>query len=194
MNYKDYNDYEILYKVREKDEEALYAIFDKYDAVIKKYANKYYGFAKDYGVDINDLIQEGRIAVNKAIMSFNSDSNSLFYSYLLLCLERHLISFCRNISSGKNSVLNSSVSVDNLYFISDCNSSTDDMLNNLVDSNLFIDCKNKLDFCDSNIFELRFNGFSYKEISVLLDLKISYIDTRLCKIRKTLQGIKDKYY
>ena len=31
------------------------------------------------------------------------------------------------------------------------------------------------DFLDSNIFELRYNGFSYKEISRLLDVSIQIL-------------------
>ena len=37
------------------------------------------------------------------------------------------------------------------------------------------------------IFELKFNGFSYVEISQLLDLSISMVDSRLCRARKVMQ-------
>ena len=57
----------------------------------------------------------------------------------------------------------------------------------------FIMYKNSFKFLDSNIFELRYNGFSYKEISQLLDISFSCVDSRLCKIRKSLQLMKDKF-
>ena len=38
-----------------------------------------------------------------------------------------------------------------------------------------------------NIFELRDNCFSYKEISKLLDIAVSTIDGKLCKIRRILK-------
>ena len=47
----------------------------------------------------------------------------------------------------------------------------------------------KLSFEDSCIFELRYNGFSYKEISELLDIPVSTIDGRLSKIRVKLKEI-----
>ena len=51
----------------------------------------------------------------------------------------------------------------------------------------FVSFKNLFDIVESNIFELRYNGFSYKEISKLLDIPVSTIDGKLCKIRRILK-------
>ena len=37
------------------------------------------------------------------------------------------------------------------------------------------------------VFELRFNGFSYLEISQLLEISVSTVDSRLSKARKIMQ-------
>ena len=58
---------------------------------------------------------------------------------------------------------------------------------------MFIRYKNHFDLSYSSILELRYNGFSYREISQLLDLPISTIDGRLYKIRKFLQE-KEKFF
>ena len=50
----------------------------------------------------------------------------------------------------------------------------------------FVYYKSLFNIGDSSIFELRYNGFSYKEISRLLDIPITTVDGRLYKIRKVL--------
>ena len=52
---------------------------------------------------------------------------------------------------------------------------------------LFVQAKNALDFIDSLIFELRLNGFKYKEISMLLDIKESKVDYSIQKARRKLK-------
>ena len=46
MNYKDVNDYEMLYLIGEKDEEAEKTLFGKYRNLILKIAPKYLPFVK----------------------------------------------------------------------------------------------------------------------------------------------------
>ena len=63
MNYKGINDYELIYRIRENnDEEAINDLIYKYEPLIAKLARKYYDSGCQ-GVDINDFMQEGRIAV-----------------------------------------------------------------------------------------------------------------------------------
>ena len=40
MNYKNINDYEVLYMIRENSDDARDLIFQKYSPIIKKIANK----------------------------------------------------------------------------------------------------------------------------------------------------------
>ena len=42
MNYKNYNDYELIYSVREKDDFAFDIIFEKYQPIIKKFATDFF--------------------------------------------------------------------------------------------------------------------------------------------------------
>ena len=51
----------------------------------------------------------------------------------------------------------------------------------------FTEYKNNFEFLDANIFELRFNGFSYKEIARLLDIKPKFLSKRLTLIRNVLR-------
>lgn len=194
MDYKDVNDYELVYRIRENDdEEAINFLIKKYEPIIIKLAKKYFVQAKYQGVDMNDFLQEGRIAVVKALNSYDPNSVSLFYTYVTICINRHFVSYCRNLSSTKNTPLNYSVSDDCLYDIGDFSFEPVEYLNDRLKDDIVIREKNSLKFIDSNIFELRFNGFSYKEIGELLDVSCSVVSRRLCKIKQSLQRVKDKF-
>ena len=70
MDYKQVNDYEVIYMIKENDEEARNLLIRKYKPIINKISNKYISSVKPFGVEIDDLVQEGMIALNKAINTF----------------------------------------------------------------------------------------------------------------------------
>ena len=51
MNYKDYNDYEILSYVAEANGEAIDVMFDKYKPLIQATANRMYCYCKNTGLE-----------------------------------------------------------------------------------------------------------------------------------------------
>ena len=57
MNYEGINDYDLIYKIREhNDENAFYDLVKKYEPIIINCAKKYYLNNPYYGVDLNDYI------------------------------------------------------------------------------------------------------------------------------------------
>ncbi len=189
MDYKTVNDYEVVYMIRESDDDSREILFKKYLPLIGKIAYKYLDKAKQVGIEYDDLIQEGWIALDKALQNFDYSGNVLFFTYAYICIERHIITYCRRNANYKNYPLNNSESDDIIYSIKDNNyepSLEFERYNLEKEVNKFL---NSLDIEYSSVFELRYNGFSYKEISELLDLPISTIDGRIYRIRKDLHKI-----
>ena len=176
------NDNELIYLIKEKDDYSMKLLFNKYKPIVYKLCSIYFIKLKKYGIEFNDLIQEGYYALYKASCKYNSYSNVKFYTYFCNCIRNHLSSYSRDLCVKKHSILNNSLSIDeinyNNYYVEK---------NYMFDKDDFIDIKNLFSFEHSVVFELRYNGFNYKEIARLLDLPISTIDGRLCKIRKTLR-------
>ncbi len=195
MNYKDINDYELVYRIRENvDDDAVVLMMKKYEPIICSYAKKYITFVGGCGADLDDLIQEGRVAVAKAIKSYNPDKSSIFYTYVTICIERAFYSYCRNLTFKKNMVLNDAVSDEGIYnYIADDFSLDNYVINAYNEKNFLLSIRNNFNLIDSSIFELRYNGFSYKEIGKLLDITVGSVDSRLCKMRKALQRDRDKF-
>ena len=183
MDYKNVNDYEVMYMIRENDDMAEYIMYDKYHPLLKKIASKYFLLTNQI-IPFDDLVQEARLGLDGAIKSYSEYNNVLFYTYAKVCIERRLSSFCRNMSSGKHYVFNNSMLDE---FIEDKSDNTDNCLDLLIENEDFVKFKHSLDFIDSNIFELKYNGFTYIEIAQLLDISYRYLMYRIRKIRDKLK-------
>ena len=186
MDYKKINDYEVVYMVRENDEEAREIIFNKYIPIVRRIASDHLALAKMARIEYEDLVQEGLIALNEAINKYNERSGVLFYTFLCVCVERRILTYCRKMNSSKHYLLNTSLDDEYIYSVSD-NDVFEAYFNEINLERKFVSFKNLFDIVESNIFELRYNGFSYKEISKLLDIPVSTIDGKLCKIRRILK-------
>ena len=189
MEYKDLNDYEILYMINENDEFNKKILFDKYKPIILKIANYFYNYMPSNGLEIDDLIQEGYIALDNAIKTYNKDSGVLFYTYVNLCIRRHLSTFCKSNNNYKNYILNNSCNIDDCLDVCDKNVNFNNLDYFMLEADFKLILYN-FDLVDSCIFELKYNGFSYKEISKLLDLPISVVDSRLVKVRKKIKNLR----
>lgn len=193
MQYKDLNDYEVIYRIRENDDLALNEMFLKYEPIVISFAKKYFSFVKKFGMEFEDLLQEGRIAVNNAINTFDASSNTLFYTYVSICIERSMMTISRNLSRKKRLAVINNVDSESLILLPDISYEPSLYVFDKFNKECFICYKNMFEIEDSCIFELKYNGFSYKEISDLLDIPLKLVESRLCKIRKTLQFIRSKF-
>lgn len=193
MNYKQYNDYELIDQIRENSEDSKNIMVEKYHPIIYHLAEEYYHKFSDYGYDFDDFVQEARISFYKALNSYDDRKNSLFYSFVILCIRRGLLSFCRNISNTRKNL-------SSRYFIDLDQCYVEDEKSNF--SNLFSDrefeslCHEailKLPFDIGIILELKLNGFTYREISTLLDIPTSTVEFRCRKARKKLRNMLQIY-
>ena len=71
MNYKNYNDYELIYMVREKDDYSEDILLKKYLPVIKSISSEYYLKYKNYCCEYDDFLQEAMIGFQKALVSYD---------------------------------------------------------------------------------------------------------------------------
>ena len=187
MNYKIYNDYELIDMVRENYELSLDLMTSKYDPIIKKLSKEYYLSFSNYGAEYNDFYQEALLAFISSINKFDESNDCTFYTFVILCIRRKLISFCRRLSCKTKNV-----SLTLLDDIDECPIVDDSVeIEKLVSYSEMEKLLNKFIFdLSSNysyIFELRLNSFSYKEISILLDIPVSTVEYRFRKTRKKLE-------
>ena len=201
-NYKNLNDYEIMYMISENNDDATNLLFTKYKPLIISMAKEYYSKGKRYGLELDDFIQEGYYGLFCAIRQYNTDKNNLFYTYLLVCIRSKMNNLIIKNSSNRQMVLNNSISIydsagDNdlslIDVISDKKATIPDIrveefeLESSIKKVLY-----SLDFDDSIVCELKLNGFTSKDISSLLGISLKCVYNSVLLLKKNLSILIEK--
>ena len=111
MDYKNLNDYELVYQVKEHDEVAYGILLDKYSHLVDMLAKKYIKNNSNIGLEYEDLYQEGMVGIIKALDDYN-ESDTLFYTYASLCAKREMDKTLLYYKRKKHMVLNESISME----------------------------------------------------------------------------------
>lgn len=201
-NYKDLNDYEIMYMISENDEDATNLLFTKYKPLIIKMAKEYYNKSGNCGLELDDFIQEGYCALFSAIKQYNVNKKNLFYTYVIVCIKRKMHNLIVRNANYKNMALNDSVSL--YHNVNDTSLSLIDIIDdkkalkpdvevvNLEFENAIKKMLYDLDFNDSIICELKLNGFTNKDIVALLDIGYGSLNRPLSYLKKNLSILIEK--
>ncbi len=192
MDYRDYNDSELLSYIAENNEEANDIIFKKYEPLIVTMSKRMYRYCKNTGLELNDLIQEGRLGLNIAINSYQINKDVTFYTYARTCIERGIINYIVRSKRQKNKILNESLSLElpdgeqyKLESLFADNSQNPEMqiLEYEREQELINNVKENLTDFEQQVFELRLASFSYKEIAEILEKDSKSVDNALQRIR-----------
>ncbi len=195
MNYKDFNDYELLDHIHSCNEDANEIMIYKYRPLTVNLAKKLIKYCNG-GIDLNDLIQEGLVGLNEAINSFREDKETNFGTYAKLCIERRMYSLVKSTRTYKNKILNESISLEDEEetnidrFLIDNSSNPSDMVEeNDYQENILIELSKQLTDLEKQVFELKKNDFNYKEIAEILDKDPKVIDNTIQRIKTKLKKI-----
>lgn len=195
MNYKELNDFELVYYAKEDNEDANELLYNKYKPLIVAQAAKMYKYTSHCGIEINDLIQEGMLGFSYAINSYDETKNASFYTYAMTCVERKIISAITKANRQKNKFLNESISFDVTLddeskqfdkLLSDDSYNPEKIILGDEQQNELLEVANRvLSDYEYKVFELKLNQFTYTEIAKILEKTPKAIDN-------TLQRIKNK--
>lgn len=195
MDYKDFNDYELLSYIAEGNEDANNIIIKKYEPLINKIAIKMLPYCQNNGLEKSDLIQEGMIGLNHAIDRYQEQEDALFYTYAKKCIERKIISVVVSSNRNKNKILNESISYDDeenllIKFIKSQSPSPEEQILNLeLEEDLLIRIKDVLTDLEEQVFSLLISGFKYREIAEILDKDQKSIDNAIQRIKTKIKNI-----
>ena len=190
MNYKDINDYELIFMVKEQDEEAENILYKKYYYLIRTIIKKYKRVSYILGIDIKDLMQESLIAFSCAIKEYKDDYDTNFSSFLYLCINRRLSNYIRQYNTIKNKTMNNAISIDDdninsylcdnsdpLYLL--CNKENKEIINKVLNKN------------ELYILSLYIDGYKYNEIASTINKSYKYVDGMIQKIKNKLKKVID---
>lgn len=179
----------------EGDSSAVEQLLEKYKPLVRKKARTLYLI----GGDNDDLIQEGMIALYKAIRNFSQKRERSFYSYAEVCIENALYNVIKGANRLKNSPLNSYISLYAPLSSEGDNKTLADTLlaNELINpEDIVIDQENvtdiqstikkKLSPFERQVVELYIEGNNYQQIAEQLGKTAKSIDNALQRIKKKL--------
>lgn len=202
-DYSDYNDFELINYVFENNEDAKEIIYLKYMPVIQNFANKWYTQGQNLGIEKNDLIQEGMIGLTKAMERFKESKDTTFYTFALCCIESSMKDLITISNRQKHKILNESISLnleseegkdfqlidilkvennDPAYLITLKDEET--RLKELLFKNLTSN--------EQEVFYLKYQGFTIKEIADKLNKDYKSIDNTMQRIKNKLNKLKEE--
>lgn len=88
-------------------------LIQSYEYIIKIYIKKFQ-LMRDY----EDVMQEGRIAIFKAIQSFQKNQGANLVTYISVCVKRRLLSYVRNQQTKKETVYRNRISYESIEGVS----------------------------------------------------------------------------
>ncbi|MFI3307117.1 MAG: sigma-70 family RNA polymerase sigma factor [Mycoplasmatota bacterium] len=196
MDYKEFNDFELLSYIGEQNEEANEIMYKKYQPLIKSLARQLFDRNFSNSFELNDLIQEGMIGLNKAIVEFNDSKETIFYTFAYTCIKTTMISYIVKHNRQKNKILNESISLEieeddykkNEFMLEDNSLNPEVVLiNNEFKKELMQIAKNNLTSFELEVFELKLKNFNYKEIAEILKKDSKSIDNALQRIKSKMK-------
>ena len=190
------NDYEILYMVCEGEEINFDLLVNKYRPLIFNIVKEYAKFFKKFGYEIEDLMQLGYITLYKTSHKYDIYNHTMFFTYFKKALNNMIISNIRMNTTRRKEILNQALSYD--AYVPNTKIRYIDLLSdkkevNDINSELII-FKNSMPITESYIFEMFYNGYSKKEISVLLDEDINEIKRKFNKIKEHAFTYKSLFF
>ena len=196
--YSQYSDAQLLTLCHEGDDSATDYLLEKYKGLVRKKARTLYLI----GGENDDLIQEGMIALYKAIRDFEPSRESSFSAFAARCIEHQLYNVIKGANRLKNSPLNSYIS---LYTPaeSDGTTSRETLADTLQPSELInpedilIDQENvsalecaieqELSGFERSVVHLYIEGHNYQQIAALLKKSAKSVDNALQRAKKKLE-------
>jgi len=100
VEFRNYNDYEIIDLIKQGNEEAMNLMFEKYRWLIAKKITKF-----NLTDIFEDCYQEGLMVLHRSVLRFDDQHNKSFTRYFETNLEHHLISVIRS-RQRKNRFMN----------------------------------------------------------------------------------------
>ena len=193
----EYNDYELVSLAKEGNEDAINIIYQKYKPIIVKKSQNMIFRANHHGIEISDIMQEGYIGLEEAIMNFNENDNASFYTFAMLCINRQIINYLRKTTGGRDKILNDAVAIDE-YVEKNMKDDYDTEFSFVYkeyEKDINSEIEKQLTDFEFKVFKMKMDGYSFEEIANNLsrDLKSIYNTFQRIKVKVKKIILSDDY-
>jgi len=193
FQYDSLDDNKLVELSKSGDSSAINQLFINYSDLIRMKTHNFF----ITGADNDDILQEARIGLYKAIKSYDQEKHSSFKTFANLCIERQIISAIKSSNRQKHIPLNSSFSLNVSAFdnnedtevieILDVNTA-EDPLDTITKQEYYRFIESKIDDnlskFEKQVLNMMIEGESYKSIADSLNSNAKSIDNAIQRIRK----------
>lgn len=181
------NDYELIYLAQEGNEDAINQIIQNYKPIVIKKSKDAFCLISHHGIEINDIMQEAYIALKDAIDKYEQGSETLFYTFSNLCIERRISNYIKKNTSKKDRILNDAIYIDDGIenIICEDISIEDNYIYNDDCNHIISDAYKSFTDFEKDVFKLKEKGYTNQEIAHTLNKSIK-------SVYNACQRIKDK--
>lgn len=193
---------ELLEKAKNGDKYAIEKLLVENKQLVNSVVRKYFLI----GGDVDDLLQEGMIALYNAILTYDKSKNSSFSAYAYTVIVRHVISTVKQYNNKKNLPLNEAFNMNNQgaisfsddedevgYTLTSTKPNPENELENLDTYNeLMKQIKLVLSDYENEVLHYYLLGYNYTDIANKLQVMPKSIDNALNRIKNKLNFLKDK--
>ncbi len=195
--YKDITDNQLLDLIKENDEVAFEEIINRYSKKLNTLVATYKPKCLKLGLDISDVYQEGLLGLIEAMRTYDEFKDSTFKTYANILMERTIIDAIKANDNMKNKSLNTAVSLDevdpslnkDLYSKLELAYNIDDKLLEEEDEE---EVRRTLTEFELKVFELKMDGKTNKEISIILDKTPRSIENTIQRIKQKIKETLQK--
>jgi len=190
---------EVVKAAQDGEVNAIEELIDRNMDIV--YAKSRYFFIK--GLDKDDVIQEGRVGLFKAIRDYKEDKEASFRGFAQLCIHRQLVSAIKKANRQKHMPLNNSTSLDKSIdkgeskrtyneVVSDNNHDLEKIFIYQEILNLIMDkIEKNLTKLEYRVFVKYLDNKTYQEISDELNVNLKSVDNALQRARKKVEEIRE---
>lgn len=188
-SYKNISDIELAELAKNGNAGAFTCLSERFMPVLKRRANRY---SSVVGIDIDDFIQEGMLALFRAVKGFDAGMDVQFRTYAITCINNSMNTAIK--SHMKNIAQSSGVSIDGINEeklgpdMQRASVHVEDMFIEQEDSAaLAWQIQSRLSNFERQVLKLYLRGHSYLRISELLNTSAKAVDNALQRVRKKLR-------
>ena len=172
-----------MYKNRGVSEEEIFAT--QYSRLVTRLVRRYFLSGGDY----DDLYQEGMIGLLNAIRKYDPARSDNFEAYASLCIKSRLVDAMRRDISENDKIYQSS---DEFFGIDVCSDPEEKVLAEESAQEIISEISGLLSAFEASVLDLYLEGYTVKEISVILNKTIKSVDNAIVRLRSKLRQYLNK--
>ncbi|MCM1545265.1 MAG: sigma-70 family RNA polymerase sigma factor [Ruminococcus sp.] len=186
VDYTSYSDEQLVKLCKDNCEEAWGVLSSRYITVARAVSFKF----KGYGIEAEDLVQEGLFGFLSAVQSFNSNISTGFKTYANSCIHNRVINAVKAAKAKRQIPADLRQSLDDDCSIADTLMSPEEIVVSKDSAKIISEAVHEtLSEKETDVFKMYLSGESYESIAKKLSMTPKAVDGALQRARRKLRSI-----